>query len=100
LFAAAFSPAFGAQPPVCCNNVVVVVVFVGIHIVGYKPHIHEGKGILSHERGKREDSKVLLTQEEVCDRSKADASWVCDGCMNKRSPISTSPLYAIQSVQQ
>ena len=28
-------------------------VVVGILIVGYKPHIiHEGKGILSHEKGK------------------------------------------------
>ncbi len=33
-----------------CSGVV-----VGILIVGYKPHIHERKGILSHERGKSEE---------------------------------------------
>ena len=28
---------------------------VGIRIVGNKPHIHECRGILSHERGKSEE---------------------------------------------
>ena len=48
-------------------------VVVGSLIVGYKPHIRELKGILSHERGKSEVSRVLLTQEEgsvVCGRGR------------------------------
>jgi Mlc titration factor MtfA (ptsG expression regulator) len=32
----------------------VLVVAVEINIVGYNPHIHERKDILSHERGKSE----------------------------------------------
>ena len=37
------------------------IVVVGILIVGYKPHIHEWKGILSHERGKSEEGLKVVT---------------------------------------
>jgi hypothetical protein len=46
--------------------VVVVVVVVGILIVGYKPDIHEGKGILSHERGKVKTQRCYYARGGEC----------------------------------
>jgi hypothetical protein len=38
----------------------------GFFLWGYKPHTHEGMGIPSHERGKREGEGVLTQGMGVC----------------------------------